>query len=811
MFKYILIFLSFLFISPGKNSAQDISNINPSFKNRNSYQREYWFIYQRAFPENFINENAYFDALNQKKLITRERGFYSKDGYWLSIGPSPAYNTNYGYVSSRVATVKYDPVNPSVIYLGAACGGIWKTTNSGLIWTALSDFEISLASGSIAIDPVNTNVIYCGTGEATYFTYSYYGNGLIKSTNAGLNWTNYRTGLPANTFFSRLVIKPGSQDVLFAAMGNSGLYKSTDAGVSWNLIVSGRCDDIVFSNDGSRSYIVGSGTGYRISTNGGDSFVGYTSFVPGIRSHLALSKSAQNIVYSSVYTGSAVNVYKSTDYGITYSLLPNTFTGVTQAHYDFYIHVNPYDPDNAFVGLIDLWRTVNGSDFVKITNTSAGPVHVDHHNMDFHPIDGNKIIVATDGGLYFSTNKGTNWSNINSNLNLTQFYRIASDPLNDKHIIGGTQDNGTQRTTGALLWNVSFGGDGGEVCFHSKNTQRILAETQSNGVRRSDDGGLNWVVSTSGLTGTGAWIAPIVSHPDSSGIFYTARQQVFKSTDYGASWIPLSSGTSGVIRELALSKRNSKVMYASSNNLFFKSTNGGVTFTSQGTNQFSRIITSINVHPDSSDLVLLSLSGFGGGHVYKTKNGGVNWTDVTANLPDIAVNDGLIFYPGFATAYYLAATDVGVFVSDDYGNKWTELAAGLPNTVAMHLDYNTASGKLRVATHGRGVWEYSGNIIGINKISEIYPVSYMLMQNYPNPFNSSTIIRFSIPAGKTGGNTEILIYDVLGHEVETLLNQPLSSGEYQLKWDASKYPGGVYFYSIKSGDFKEVKKMVFLK
>ncbi|MCI0472724.1 MAG: hypothetical protein L0Y76_03985, partial [Ignavibacteria bacterium] len=396
---------------------------------------------------------------------------------------------------------------------------------SGLSWTPLSDFEISLATGSIAIDPANTNIIYCGTGEASYFTYSYFGSGLLKSTNGGLNWTNYRTGLPLNTYFSRLVIKPGQSNILFAAMGYYGLYKSTDSGASWFLASESRCDDIVFSNDGVRAYIIGAGSGYSMSSDGGNSFTQSNALTPGIRNHIAVSRSAQNILYASIYTGSAVNVYKSTDFGITFSLLPNTFTGVTQAHYDFYIHVNPYDPDNAFVGLIDLWRTVNGSDFVKITNTSAGPVHVDHHNMDFNPNDGNKIVIATDGGLYYSTNKGTNWSNLNSNLNLTQFYRIASDPVNDMHIIGGTQDNGTQRTTGAVLWYVSFGGDGGEVCFHPINSQYVLAETQSNGVRRSQDGGLNWVVSTTGLTGTGAWIAPIISHPDSVRIFYTARQQ----------------------------------------------------------------------------------------------------------------------------------------------------------------------------------------------------------------------------------------------------------------------------------------------
>ncbi len=736
------------------------------------------------------------------------KGFQYNYYNWVNIGPTPGYNQYYGDVSSRILSVKYDPTNPQVIYLGAAYGGVWKSTNGGQSWVPKTDFEISLSSGALAIDPTNTNIIYYGTGEATYSGVSYFGRGLLKSTDGGETWLNYRAGLPDMTYFSRLVIVPNKPNILFAALGISGLYKSTNSGESWFQVISGRCDDIVFSPDGSKAYIIGLGCGYRISTDGGETFITYNVFTLGSRNHIAICKSYPDILYASLYVGSDVYVYKSTNGGYNYSLLPNTFTGTNQAWYDFYIHVNPFDPNYAYVGLIDLWRTTNGRDFYKITNTSAGPVHVDHHNMEFHPTDPNKLIAATDGGLYYSTNRGTNWININTNQTLTQFYRIASDPENSAHIIGGTQDNGTQRTTGAVRWNVVFGGDGGEVCFHIKNTKNILAEYQFNDIMRSEDGGLTWVSSTNGLSGTAAWIAPIICHPDSADIFYTARGRVFKSYNKGASWAPISSGTYGTIEEMAISRSNPKVIFASAGSVLFKSTDGGYNFKNVSTNLPDRVITSISIHPDSSNLVLLTYSGFNTGHIFRTSNGGDNWVDISSDLPNIPVNDGMFYYPGYSTSVYLVATDIGVFISDNYGSNWVELAEGLPNTVSIHLDYNPSSKKIRVGTHGRGVWEFNGNIIGIINQKLSVTGEYELQQNYPNPFNEETIINFSI---KENQFVRLTIFDILGREIYNVINKELQAGEYRVSFNGKGLKSGVYFYRIQTEKFSSTRRMILLK
>ncbi|MBS1517991.1 MAG: hypothetical protein JSS91_07880 [Bacteroidetes bacterium] len=687
-------------------------------RSSNAFQRERWFYEQRMFPNNTIPADAYEKAYRQKEEMNSQLGFAMNGIFdsWVTLGPKTGFYFSYSNITSRTTTVKYDPTDPNKIYIGTAFGGVWKSVNGGNNWTAMSDNEVSLASGSIAIDPDDPNIIYYGTGEATYSAASYYGRGLLKSTDGGATWTNYTSGLGSFSLFSKIIIRPGHNNEILATMGtkssvgvSGGIYRSTNAGVSWTLLNSGRADDIVFSPTGDTAYAVGSGIGYRISTNGGATFNSNGAISMGTRNHIAICKSSPNVLYHARHSSSSIFVYKSTDAGFTFFQIAagQNFNG-GQAWYDFYMHVNPFNPDYAYTSAVDVWRTTNGgaTNFTNITNGyGGGGVHVDQHNLDFHPTDPSQMVCVNDGGIWKSTNYGTNWTNMNTDQTLTQFYRIASDPSNANHILGGTQDNGTQRTIGTINWTAAYGGDGGDVCFHSQNNNYILGETQNNGVFRSTNGGSSFSSATSGLSGSGSWVGPLLSHQDSAGIFYTARQQVFKSTNWGASWFAISTGTSGTIRELAISNNSGNVMYASSGSTIYRSTNHGYNFTDVTSGLPGNTITSISVHPDSSNVAVITFSGFGSGKIYKTTNTGGSWTNITGNLPDSPVNTAVIYHPGYPTSVYFCGSDIGVFVTHNYGQTWQELANGLPNTVAIHLDHHLATNKLRIGTHGRGVFE----------------------------------------------------------------------------------------------------------
>ena len=185
-------------------------NASDVIKKRKAFNRERWFNEQRMYPNNFIPVDAYKKAYEQKIALTETEGYSMKSllDNWVSLGPTTGFYSAYSNITSRMTTVKYDPNNGNIIYIGAAYGGVWKSANGGSTWSPLTDNEVSLSSGSIAIDPSNSNIIYYGTGEATYSGASYYGRGLLKSIDGGATWTNYSSNLPSLSYTSRIVVRP---------------------------------------------------------------------------------------------------------------------------------------------------------------------------------------------------------------------------------------------------------------------------------------------------------------------------------------------------------------------------------------------------------------------------------------------------------------------------------------------------------------------------------------------------------------------------------------------------------------------------
>ncbi len=679
------------------------------------FMRERWFFEQRAYPFSKIPENAYVNALGQRNSLREQNSDVTPNINWVSLGPTPGYYFSYGNISSRVVTGAYHPTDPNIIYIGPANGGVWKSTDGGVNWNPLTDYEESLSMGAIAIDPANPNIVYAGTGEATYSGASWYGRGLLKTTDAGNSWTHITDGLPNSTYFSRIKIRPNHSNELLAALGNAGLFKSTNYGDSWSMLIGGRCDDVVFSPTGDTAFAIGSGTGLRRSTDGGATFNSFGSGINiGTRNHFDLCFTSPNVMYASVYQSSTVRLYKSTNYGANWTELSTSsnFQSLDgQAWYDLYCRVNPWNPDNAYVGTIDVFRTTDGNSFINLTNGySGGYVHVDQHFLFFHPTDPNTFMVCNDGGIWETTNNGNSFTNLNQNLTLTQFYRIKASPFDAGRILGGTQDNGTQQTFSTLNWAAAYGGDGGEVSFNHFDDNFIIGETQNGGLFRTTNSGSSWGQATSGINTSEnvTWVAPIIEHPTISGTFFVARQRVYKSTNNGGSWTAISGNVNGssAVREMAISTSNPAILYATTGSLIFLSTDGGTTWANKNNGLPGRTITSVYIHPSDENIAVITYSGFGTDKVYKTTDQGTSWFSIHGNLPDSPVNDVVIYTDDIINPNtYFVATDVGVFLTQDNGASWVELQNGLPNTVILHLDYSPSNQMLRAGTHGRGVFE----------------------------------------------------------------------------------------------------------
>jgi hypothetical protein len=690
------------------------------------FSRMEWFYGQRAYPTGEIPAGARMTAWQERESTRRRDNTF--DESWSSVGPS-----NFG---GRILSIAWHPTNTAIIYAGSASGGLWKTTNSGTSWTALTDDLPTLAVGTVALDPSDANVVYIGTGEGSYNIDAVYGSGIFKSTDGGSSWNT--TGMSwtqsEGRAINKIVVHPTDPLILWAATNISssgGVYKSTDGGATWTRTLLGDAKELVMHPDSANVLYTalgyawgGSGNGIYRSSDGGLTWTAVSSGLPAGstmgRMSLSISHSSPQTLYTGIATtipagSSLLGIYKTTNCGASWTLqasTPNFYNG--QGWYNNVCEVHPTNPAIVFSSGLDCYKSTNSGvswtqkTYWSLTPGNAQYAHADHHALAFKPGDPNTIIVATDGGLSKSTNGGDTWTEINNGLVTFQFYAMGNDLLNSIVAYGGTQDNGSDKYTGSSSWTSVYGGDGGYCNVDYTNSNIVYVETQRGSHYKSTNGGSTFSPIQTGITGNGAWVTPFVIDPSSPTTLYTATTMVYKSTNGGTSWTAISSAlSSSYISTIAVAPSNTQVIYAGceTNGQIWKTTDGGGAWSSVSTGIPYRYITRLAVHPTNANLVYATVSGYGSGHVWKSTNGGTSWTNSSSGLPDLPCNVMVIDQSNPSQLY--AGTDLGVYSSTDAGASWTAFSAGLPNVVVDDLALHPATGVLRAATHGRGMWQTS--------------------------------------------------------------------------------------------------------
>jgi photosystem II stability/assembly factor-like uncharacterized protein len=754
-------------------------------------QRQEWFYRQRAFPHKYVPAGARQWGLKQleQKLIEEEaaRAFFTQSApasnpSWTFIGPQPI-NTPYTdpVVSGRVTALAIDPGNVNTVYLGGAQGGVWKTTNGGTTWTPLSDTQASTAIGSIALDPSNASTIYVGTGEENFSGDSYYGAGILKSTDGGTTWMEFcgpfcgpvgQDGhYGGGAFIGGLVVSPANGQILLAAVAllfKDGVYRSADGGNSWTRVLSGNpANSVLFdptngnvayaslgnpfsggtesvfkSTDGGQNWTAANGTGTHVLnvTNAG-------------RIVLAMAPSSSTTLYAGiadVNTGNLLGFYKTTDGAANWTQLTSTPDYCTpQCGYDQVIAVQPTNPNVVFAGgayTTTLVRSLDGG-ITWATLQSAqnsGFVHADMHALAFFP-DGNTLYLGNDGGAYVTTQitaSNPSFTALNSTLGLTQFYPgLSIDPTNAAIAIGGNQDNGTVIYSGNLTWNDVVCGDGGYTAIDFNTPSTMYAACQQFNIFKSTSSGAfgSWTASLNGINTSDRvdYIPPLVMDPSNSQTLYFGTDHVYQTTNGALSWTAISPDLTGgdsffgVLSTIAVAPNNSNTVYVGTmDNRVQVTTNAGAGASATWTNVSAglppRVVTNIAVDPTTSTSAYAAFSGFTGfgdslGHVFKTTNGGSAWTDISADLPNTPVNF-IVMVPDAPNTLFVA-TDVGVFYSTTGGTSWMSLVNGLPRVAVLGLTLQTSSRTLRASTHGRGAWDI--NIASFGPLTPTSVVSRM--------------------------------------------------------------------------------------
>jgi len=243
-------------------------------------------------------------------------------------------------------------------------------------------------------------------------------------------------------------------------------------------------------------------------------------------------------------------------------------------------------------------------------------------------------------------------------------------------------------------------------CAVDPTNQNIMYSTSQNGtIYKSTNGGISFNQISSSISDNGAWVTPYVLDPSNPSTIYAGFTDVWKSTDGGSSWNTISSfGSSITLRSLVVAPSNANVIYTATLSSIKKTTNGGATWTDITAGLPNESITYITVHNLNPNTLWVSLSGFTNGEkVYKSTNGGVTWINVSSNLPNLPIN--CVLYENGSNNGIYVGTDIGIYYKNDNLLNWQSFMDGLPNVRVNELEIQYATGKIRAATFGRGIWE----------------------------------------------------------------------------------------------------------
>jgi photosystem II stability/assembly factor-like uncharacterized protein len=686
-----------------------------------------WFFQQRAYPGDRVPAGYRFAALDVLERTGRpwpRRAALAPGvtGRWNELGPDN--------VGGRTLALAVAPGRDNIVYAGLADGGVFKTTDGGLTWVGLNDGLPSLAVKSLVLDPTNPNIVYAGTGEGYFNIDAAIGQGVMKSTDGGATWT---FSTPFAQYVNRLAIDPRAPATLFAAT-RTGVFKTTDANATWRLVFSGHnCIDLTLDPENPQTVVIAvwdraanqTENGIWRTTDGGATWARVSAGLPrgdlSGRAALARSPSNPRILYAGIAQPNTslpvMGIWKSADGGATWNQIAGTpsYCG-SQCWYDSELTVHPANPDIVFAGGLFLWKTVDGG--VTWARSDTG-VHVDHHSLAFGGSNRDVIYSGNDGGVFRSTDGGTTWSAMNYGLGGTQFYALAVSPTDPSITYGGTQDNGTQKGSGAGGFQQVLGGDGMVPLVDPTDPMFVYAESQNGGLARSTNGGISFTGARTGIVAADRfnWVTPWVLDPTNPQVLYAGSHRLYKSTNRAASWAILSDDLTrgaGTVSAIAVAPSDGKVLYAgTSDGLVWTATDGGATlgsFRRIATGLPNRYVTRLGVHPTNPRIVYATFSGFnnaGGfaGHVFRSADGGESWTNMSSGLPDIPVQ-AIVIDPRSSSTLFLG-TDLGCFRSLDEGRSWEPFNEGLPNVVVDDLAFVGHTGMLRVASHGRGMWQYT--------------------------------------------------------------------------------------------------------
>jgi photosystem II stability/assembly factor-like uncharacterized protein len=645
---------------------------------------------------------------------------------WRHIGP----------VGNRVTSVVGIPGEPDIYYVGAASGGVWKTTDAGAHWEPIFDAQSAQSIGALAIAPSDPSIVWAGTGEQCVRSHISLGDGIYKSTDAGRTWT--RMGLEKTGRIGRIIVHPTDPDTVFAcSIGHAygpqperGVFRTTDGGKTWDRVLfvdeKSGCSDLEMDPSNPRVLFAGMWQ-FEIHTwgreSGGPSSGLYTSRDGGVtwkkitgselpklphgKVSLAIAKSNPSRMYALIETGDGVplagkdqesgKLWRSDDGGETWRVVSHDRNAGGRTHYYFHVYTAPDNENEVYFLTAAFAKSIDGGQTIAAQQFRSSPGG-DNHDLWIDPTDPSRIAIANDGGVSLSVTRGRTWTRIN--LPIAQMYHVAVDNEIPYNVLGNRQDGPSfkgpsySRTAGfggggipRGMWHPVAGGESGWAIPDPQDSKIIWASgTGSGGIGGSVD---RFDERTGQFRRVEVW-------PDSplGGPAGDAK--------YRFNWtFPLS-----------MSPHDRNTIYAGSQHVH-RTTNGGqswdvispdLTLNDKSRMGFSGGLTGDNIGVEYAGTILaiaesprekgVIWAGTNDGLVQVTRDGGKSWSNVTAAIPNL---------PPWGTVYNIEPSrhrDGGAYVvfdfhqvnnrdpfvyrTSDYGKTWKNLSGTVPKSVLSY-------------------------------------------------------------------------------------------------------------------------------
>ena len=680
---------------------------------------------------NFVNAEALiFDEYDKFLKSNKKATSRFNSGNWVEEGP-------FGYLPEqdlapglgRINCIAFHPVDPNILFVGSAGGGLWKSEDNGLTWEPLTDGMPSIGISGITIDPDNPSRIWLLTGDGDGS--DSFSIGILYSSNGGVTWekTGFNFGYSDLKFGYKLIANPEDINTQFAVM-QDGVFKTNDGWVTSVNVHAQLSFDLAYKPGDTSIVYATTEHGFYKSIDGGQNFIITNPggilplFEEFSRAEVETTPDNPNVVYI-FYGGGDLGFpgfFKSVDSGDNWEMttdFPNICsriipfdTNYDQAEYDHVLAVDPNNEDIIYTGAVNVFKSINGGDEFELSayrlfsNEDYPYVHADIHALAFN---NGTLYVGCDGGLFKTSDGGASYQDISEGLRITQFYNID---VVENQVMGGCQDNGTITIDFAetnlaqkVLW-----GDGFFCLYNYFDPTIFYASTQANRYRFDPDTMFNITPDITGVS----WQQDFIMDPLDPQILFTARNNVYRTKNEGGDWQNIEAfdaqnngEVTAMIQGISFRDR----LYVAKNSALVRSDNAlsenpdFVDLSDEVITTEFVFISDMAVNPQNSTKLYITYCGFDADNkVWYKDDLDSEWTNLPGNLPNVPVYS-IVYHAGSENGIFIG-TEIGVFYRDDNLPDWQYYGNNLPS--ARVYDLKILPGdeidRLFVGTYGRGIW-----------------------------------------------------------------------------------------------------------